>query len=550
MITKNLHRFFNTILIGCSLLAIGLWGCNDDEVNGFLSFPEDNLLLKAAGDEVIVDVTAGSDWLAESMADWCTVEKNDEGKLVIRVAPSDDIYERGTAVKVTCANNVVRLSIRQEPMSFEILEDKKALSFEKGANTDILKIRTNLNWKVEISDDTWLQVVDTIGTGDVDLTFTTTDNSQNAERATTVRLRYGVRSIKFTATQKGGIRLDGHIAKHYGERELNNGYNLIFLGEGFTQKDLIEGTGSFDMAVEEALTALWNTEPYKTYKEYFNVYSIATQSKEGGITKDGEEAKSTTFGITYKEVDGTPQLEMTSTSINKAWDYASTILSMNKDVLDNNTSIVILVNEDVYAGQTYLWENNYRSLSIVPLNQDTQLPGGFTNIFLHEVGGHGIGKLADEWSIEGNELTASAKTELNTQRNRLYYQNLLLPNTSALISYPQYVYPSTFYKEPYLEYIGCHDGGAGYITSKSNMRMAICHSEERSCMLNNQPYFSLMCRWGIVEHLMFRLGVYEYSSAGLNELYKHFLKNDSFTVPEAPVLSNRPQLPQPIFIAQ
>lgn len=141
MMTKNFHRFFKTILMGCSLLVVGLWGCNDDEVNGFLSFSEDNLLLKAAGDEVLVDVTAGSEWSAESMADWCTVEKNNKSQLVIRVTPSDDIYERGTAVKVVCADNVVRLSIRQEPMEFEILDEKKTLNFEKGVATDVLKIR-------------------------------------------------------------------------------------------------------------------------------------------------------------------------------------------------------------------------------------------------------------------------------------------------------------------------------------------------------------------------------------------------------------------------
>ena len=197
MITKNIHRFFKTILIGCSLLVVGLWGCNDDEVNGFLSFSEDNLLLKAAGDEVVIDVTAGSDWSAESMADWCMAEKNNEGKLVVRVTPSDDVYERGTAVKVNCGDNVVRLSVRQEPMAFEVLEGKKTLNFEKGIATDVLKIRTNLNWKVEIADTTgWLQAVDTVGTGDVDLTFKTTDNSPNGERSTTVRLRYGVRSMK------------------------------------------------------------------------------------------------------------------------------------------------------------------------------------------------------------------------------------------------------------------------------------------------------------------------------------------------------------------
>ena len=74
-----------------------LWtlsGCDNDTLDSFLQFSDDNLLLRAAGDTVVIDVTAGSGWEAESMADWCTVEKNrenPEGKLVIRVSPSDDI---------------------------------------------------------------------------------------------------------------------------------------------------------------------------------------------------------------------------------------------------------------------------------------------------------------------------------------------------------------------------------------------------------------------------------------------------------------------------
>ena len=546
MVTTNFHRFFQTILIGCSLLAVGLWGCNDDSVNGFLQFSEDNLLLKAAGDSIVVDVAAGSDWSVESMADWCFANKNTEGKLVIRVAPSDDIYERGTAVKVNCGDNVVRLSVRQEPMEFEILEEKKTLNFEKGISTDVLKIRTNMAWKVEIADTTgWLQAIDTIGIGDADLTFKTTDNSQNGERTTTVRLRYGVRSMKFIATQKGGIRLDGHISKHYGNRDLNNGYNLIFLGEGFTSKDLIEGSGAFDQAVEEACSALWSVEPYKSYKEYFNVYSIAVPSQEKGVSKEGEETKNTAFGMTYKEVDGTPHLDMTA-NLSKAWQYASSILGMTEEILNTNTTIVVLVNDEVYAGQTYFYENNYRALSVVPMNRDTQLPGGFTNIFLHEVGGHGIGKLADEWSVTDNALTASAKADIQAKVGRLYYLNLAFPNVAALLPYPQYYWSLIGNAAAYQGILGGFDGGCGY-TSGS---LLIVHSEEKSCMLNHQPYFSVGCRWAIVRYLLFRLGIYEYSSAGQTALYQYFLEHDHFVVPETPVLSDRPQLPQPKFIAE
>lgn len=75
MIHKILHRLYMGIVtIGCTMLWT-LSGCDNDTLDSFLQFSDDNLLLRAAGDTVVIDVTAGSGWEAESMADWCTVEK-------------------------------------------------------------------------------------------------------------------------------------------------------------------------------------------------------------------------------------------------------------------------------------------------------------------------------------------------------------------------------------------------------------------------------------------------------------------------------------------
>jgi hypothetical protein len=112
------------------------------------------------------------------------------------------------------------------------------------------------------------------------------------------------------------------------------------------------------------------------------------------------------------------------------------------------------------------------------------------------------------------------------------------------LPYPQYYWSLIGNAEAYKGVLGGYDGGCGY-TSGSLM---IVHSEDKSCMLSHQPYFSVGCRWSIVRYLMFRLGEYEYSSAGQTALYQHFLEHDSFVVPDAPVLSERPQLPQPIFV--
>ena len=546
MIKQITQQIAKATTLGFLTMAALFTGCDDDSVNGSLQFSTDDMLLNAAGDTISIDVTAGSDWQAESMAEWCHVanatgKSND--KLTIYVDPSDDIYERGTAVKVSCGNNAVRLSIRQEPMVFEINDSKKALNFTRGIAHDTLYINTNMNWKVEITDTTgWLTVPDTIGHGTTALVFTTSDNSQDKERSTTVRLRYGVRSMKLTATQKGGIRADGHIQKHFGDREVDKGFNIIFLGEGFIDKDLIAETGAFDKAVQEAYEALFNVEPYKTYKDYFNVYSIACESKERGIGTAGgsneEIIKKTVFtSFLYKDasIRGNDAL---------AFFYANKILGMTEEIMNTHSVVVILVNDERYGGSTY-WYTSGKAISYVPLNRDTQLPGGFTNIFLHEIGGHAIGKLADEWSTPDNYLTTEIKTEIQkTLYSKLYYYNLAFP--PALSKNMAWM---MFVSQPaYKDLLGAFDGGASYLSRKEKPKAFVCHSEEKSCMINHMPYFSVACRYGIVQWLLFKLNVYPYDRDGLQKVMTHFFEHDTFTVPEEQPISDKPHLPMPAFI--
>ena len=557
MIHKILHRLYMGIVtIGCTMLWT-LSGCDNDTLDSFLQFSDDNLLLRAAGDTVVIDVTAGSGWKAESMADWCTVEEKQgeaEEKLIIRVSPSDDIYERGTAVKVTCGDNVIRLSVRQEPMVFEVTDGKKTLNFTKKVATDPLKIHTNMAWKVEIADTTgWLQVADTIGSGDAELVFTTTDNSQKKGRSTTIRLKYGVRTLKLTASQEGGIRVDGHIRKHYGEREPENGFNLIFLGDGFITDDLIAETGVFDKAVEEAYEALFAVEPYKTYKEYFNVWSVACESKERGAGSSDAGTSTPRNTVFQSYFNETYRIIGNHTT---AFSYAAKILGMNDNILKTNSVVIVLVNDERYGGSTYWFidpadasDVDYRAISYIPLNRDTQLPGGFTNIFLHEVGGHAIGKLGDEWSAE-QLFTIEAKTLItNYKNNKLYCYNLGLPTNAAMVSnYPEFTWNFFQYVKGSIDsYSGVlkpADGGYGCI-SDTEKKAFVSHCEEESCMINNVPYFNVASRYAIVQWLLFRLNVYEYSPQGMTGLVNYFFEHDQYELPADYTVSDRPPLPMP-----
>ncbi len=559
-----LHPLYKTIAAIMLLLSVFLAGCHDNAVDDSLVFSNDDLLLKAAGDTAIIDVTAGSHWNAESMADWCTIEKGqgvNEGKLIICVAPSDDIYERGTAVKVTCGDNIVRLSVRQNGMVFEVEEDKKNLDFNRKPSTEVLKIRTNMAWKVEIADKSgWLQVSDTIGTGNADLVFNSSDNSQAYERTSVVRIHYGIRSVKLTATQEGGIRQDGHIKAHLSNRPLDKALNLVFLGDGFIAEDLITETGAFEQAVEEACEALFEIEPYKTYKDYFNIYSIASESKQREIPSVAPTTSSaTTPFYTYFTEMNTFQTKL-SYSKPSIEAYCSKILGMTTDILERNTVVVVLVNDERYGGQTYFLPNGL-TISLVPLNRDTQLPGGFTNLFLHEVGGHAIGHLADEWSESDRLFTTQAQSYLTEKRKALFsgdqpartgfYGNI----AAHRLPYPSFLwqhYYSYVFKghNDYIERLQIYHGGLGY-TSDQDAKLNICHSTEKNCMIDHLPWFNDICRYLIAYRINVIAGETEDSSSNLwtdSKFPVLFFEKDKPTTP--PILSvstDRPHLPEPIW---
>ena len=217
------------------------------------------------------------------------------------------------------------------------------------------------------------------------------------------------------------------------------------MGDGFITDDLIAETGVFDKAVEEAYEALFAVEPYKTYKEYFNVWSVACESKERGAGSSDAGTSTPRNTVFQSYFNETYRIIGNHTT---AFSYAAKILGMNDNILKTNSVVIVLVNDERYGGSTYWFidpadasDVDYRAISYIPLNRDTQLPGGFTNIFLHEVGGHAIGKLGDEWSAE-QLFTIEAKTLItNYKNNKLYCYNLGLPTNAAMVSnYPEFTW--------------------------------------------------------------------------------------------------------------
>ena len=96
----------------------------------------------------------------------------------------------------------------------------------------------------------------------------------------------------------------------------------------------------------------------------------------------------------------------------------------------------------------------------------------------------------------------------------------------------------------YSEVLKPADGGYGCVSDIAN-KAFVSHCEEESCMINNVPYFNVASRYAIVQYLLFRLNVYEYSSAGMGKAVNHFLEHDQYELPASYTVSDRPPLPMP-----
>ena len=162
------------------------------------------------------------------------------------------------------------------------------------------------------------------------------------------------------------------------------GVDLVFVGEGFTDKD-IDG-GVFDQRMYEALDQFFAYEPYTSLRDRFNVYAVKTVSPNAEF-----------FGGNAKHA--------INENISKALEYAAKVTTL---IPDRPMRVTVVYN-NASGGRSYC--NMMEDDSYVCFAMD-----GVTRVLNHESGGHGIGKLLDEYiesGLETSELPEDGKTYLD-----------------------------------------------------------------------------------------------------------------------------------------
>lgn len=277
------------------------------------------------------------------------------------------------------------------------------------------------------------------------------------------------------------------------------GVNLVFIGDGYDAEAISKGTYLDDM--KQQVKDFFGVEPYATYRDYFTVYTAIPLSHEEGVGSVNR-LRDTKFETTYTGESG---LKCNTDAV---FDYVRRIPGMDSERL-TQTLIVLTPNTTSYGGITQMWSDG-SAISICPKSTQAY-PYDSRGIVQHEAGGHGFGKLGDEYLYHNAFITqcpvcGNISNEIRDAQALGWYANLSL--TAKVHEVP---WAHLINHNKYSGIVDVFEGG--YMHTRGVYR-----SEQTSCMNNNIPYFSTISREAIVRRIK------EY--AGETFSFEEFVAND------------------------
>lgn len=412
---------------------------------------------------------------------------------------------------------------------FSVSRDRVRTLNAAESRTLTLRAPANFNWSIESKPD-WVTVTPSSGTGKADITVSVNEMARTTDQFEVNEGSFNYPSYKKYAGRSGEIvfKLDEKDYRctldveqydaDYSDGEVmtlntatkGHGIDIVFIGDGYDAKDIAKG--AFKQNTEDGFKYFFGIEPYSTYKDYFNVYAVVSKSDDSGIGTVNT-VVDTKFGSYFT------QNRIKAPAADKCFQWAKRADAS----MDLSKSLVImLMNTSTYEGVTMMYGDG-SAIACCPVSTDAY-PYDFRGIIQHEAGGHGFGKLGDEYiyhnafiqtcnCIDGCEHPQGdddTMTSYGMYKSKGWYKNLSMTADAKQVPWAHLIYHKN-----YSDKVDMYEGG--YMHTRGVYR-----SEATSCMNNNIPYYSAISRQAIVE----RIKAY----AGEAFDFDDFVAKDSFEV--------------------
>ena len=349
-----------------------------------------------------------------------------------------------------------------------------------------LVINAEGEWEVA-SKPSWCEVSPASGNKKTEVTLTIKGmamTSGNREGKVVFRLKNKDYTHECSVSQYGyKYGEDEWITLQKATKGRNGGINIVLLGDGYNAKDIADG--DYLKHIKQEVEHFFGIEPYKTYRNYFNVYTavpLSTETGVGTVNTIRYNRFSTTFtgGVGLKA------------DYDEIFSYALGAPTVNKDNL-KETLIIIVPNSTDYGGICQMWPDG-SAIAFCPLST-YGYPLDTRGVVQHEAGGHGFGKLGDEYIYHNAFIDACGCSccghvmEFNNAKALGWYDNLSLTGKMHNVGWSHLIFD-----DRYSDIVDVYEGG--YMHNRGVFR-----SEQNSCMNNDIPYYSTISRESIVRRI-------------------------------------------------
>ncbi|KAA6331637.1 hypothetical protein EZS27_019770, partial [termite gut metagenome] len=354
---KSLFHCFAYVFL--SLLFICFNSCNildkePEPLPEIIIIGADEIVMPESAGQQEIMFTTNRPWSVAateiSAVKWLTVSptSGQEGNitLVITTRANNTYDNRSIGIIITADTVDKVISVVQKQKDALILSPNIREVTNEGGTID-LELKTNLDYEVIIPGKSkeWVSQIQSraLDTYNLQFTIAAYDKPEEREGLIVIKDRNSILADTLFVIQTGvfyeseDYSKDGNVITLQSASR-GKGIDLVFMGDGFTDKDI--ASGKYNDYMHRAMEHFFSIEPIKSHRDYFNVYSITIVSPNNVYEYNGTE---TALDVKFGE---STHIEGNHT---KCVEYAS-----NAPVQDiNKTLVTVVINHNVWAGTTY-----------------------------------------------------------------------------------------------------------------------------------------------------------------------------------------------------